>query len=396
MSAVIVHKMSVYPLTIPLRRTISHGICERDMSEPVVVSVELRDGTIGYGETVPRFHVTGESSESVVETVCELFLPSAVDFHPRSFPEALEAIEALPWKDGTDHLIPAARAAVELALLDAVLRVYGRRVDDVVRWMGAVGFGLPGSIERVRFSGVLAPERTAKMLRQLRLMYWGGLRDFKLKIRGGDDGSRLRFVVGYLGRSVRDGRATLRLDANGVWSKDEAIEWLSDTSDMPFTLLEQPLPRGLEGELPILRDLFDVALVHDESLITREDGERLINLGVADVFNIRISKCGGLIPALQLAALARRSKVRIQLGCMMGETSILSAAGLRFLQVCPGVEWAEGCFGSSLISSDVIRRGLRFGYGGKPPRVRGDGLGVSVDPQRLVNLCSTKPIVLNL
>jgi muconate cycloisomerase len=136
--------------------------------------------------------------------------------------------------------------------------------------------------------------------------------------------------------------------------------------------------------------------VHDESLITIDDAKRLIELGVADVFNIRISKCGGLLPALHIAALARRSSVRIQLGCMVGETSILSAAGIRFLEVCPGVEWAEGCFGSFLLRSDVVAKGVRFGYGGRIPRLLKTGLGIAVDPRRLEQLCVQQPEVINL
>jgi muconate cycloisomerase len=128
-----------------------------------------------------------------------------------------------------------------------------------------------------------------------------------------------------------------------------------------------------------------------------EDARRLIELGVADVFNIRISKCGGLLPSLRLAALARRENVDIQLGCMVGETSILSAAGLRFLQVCPGVRWAEGCFGSFLLTDDVTTKGLRFGYGGRPPRLSPrSGLGIRVEPARLDRLAADPPSTFNL
>ena len=165
---------------------------------------------------------------------------------------------------------------------------------------------------------------------------------------------------------------------------------------MPIAGLEQPLAKGNESDLLILRDLFDIPLILDESLITIEDGQRLIDLGVADGFNIRISKCGGLLPSLRLAALARRASVEVQLGCMTGETSILSAAGLRFLQVCPAVLRAEGCFGSLLLSDDVVAESLRFGYGGRLPRLRGAGLGVNVDPERIRRLCADEPVVINL
>jgi muconate cycloisomerase len=238
-------------------------------------------------------------------------------------------------------------------------------------------------------------------------MYWSGLRHFKLKVGTPGDRQRLEQVCYYLRRPLAKKRATLRVDANGSWSIESAIEWLSATAHLPISAVEQPLPRGHEHEEDLGRVRAPHAplgrvqrthptWIHDESLITIDDAQRLIELGVADAFNIRISKCGGLIPSLRIAALARRHSVRIQLGCMVGETNILSAAGLRFLEVCPGVIWAEGCFGSFLLTDDVTKKALRFGYAGRPPKLKEPGLGATVDPIRLKRLRAGEPIVTNL
>ncbi|MBI4719063.1 MAG: hypothetical protein HY763_14755 [Planctomycetes bacterium] len=396
MTSAVVRQIRLYPLRIPLRQRVVHAAAERHVAEPVVVAVELGNGVTGYGETLPRPYVTGESVEGVLELGSGPLGAALLSFHPPSFPDALEAIEALPWRDAEGRCFPAARCALELALLDAALRSFRRGMDDVVRWMGLPGFGGPGSLGRIRFSGVLAAAGAEAALRQLRLMYWGGLRHFKLKVGEPGDHDRLGRAAAYLRRAIEHRGATLRVDANGAWSKDQAIDWLAVSGDLPIAALEQPLPRGAEDQLPVIRDLFAGPIMHDESLITEEDARRLIELGVADFFNIRISKCGGLLPSLRLAALARRENVGIQLGCMVGETSILSAAAVRFLQVCPGVRWAEGCFGSYLLSSDVVARGLRFGYAGRPPRLPDSGSGIEVDAQRLEQLCPAGPIVMNL
>ena len=399
-----------------MRRKVSHAAAERTTADPIVVAVELTNGTIGYGETLARDYVTGETRASVVVAIERVIAPAIVRFHARSLPDALEALESLPWHDRHGRPIPAARAAVELALLDAVLRTYGRGMDDVVAWMGLPGFGEPGSLTRIRYSGVLAASKPESVLRQLRAMYWGGLRHFKLKVGTPNDRASLERVTRYLRRPIARGRVTLRVDANGSWSLGEADEWLRETSFVPIAGVEQPLPRHSEGDLAELirrkrvtvgepaspvgsrsgSRRLDRLLIHDESLLVIDDAHRLIRSGVAGGFNIRISKCGGLIPSLRIAALALRSGVAIQLGCMVGETSILSAAGLRFLSVCPSVLWAEGCFGSFLISGDVVARPLRFGYGGRPPRIDSRGLGVEVDPQRLAALADSSPIVMNL
>jgi len=416
----VANRLIVYPLSIPLRHRVAHAASQRAITDPVVVGVELRNGTLGHGETLPREYVTGETVESVLSAIEAVFVPAVLAFHPHSFPEALEAIEGLPWVDSTGRSVAAARAAVELALLDASLQFYGRDFDAVVQWMGLAGFGSPGSIDRLRFSGVLACDDTAKTLRQLRRMYWGGLRHFKLKVGTEGDRERIERVVHYLRRPLARGKASLRVDANGTWTVEQLVEWLSATAHLSIDAIEQPLPRGQESELPRLAVGQSAAphpecprgddapssvasspagrcFVHDESLCTIEDARRLLDLGVADIFNIRISKCGGLLPSLRLAALARRENVDIQLGCMVGETSILSAAGLRFLQVCPGVRWAEGCFGSFLLADDIVAKPLRFGYGGRPPRLPSlPGLGVRVDTDRLRLLSSHLSTVFNL
>ncbi|MHC4091988.1 MAG: enolase C-terminal domain-like protein, partial [Planctomycetota bacterium] len=154
--------------------------------------------------------------------------------------------------------------------------------------------------------------------------------------------------------------------------------------EVPLAGIEQPLGKGQDADLPTVRQASRAPLIHDESLVTLDDARRLTALGVAD--NIRISKCGGLLPALRLAHFARQHGAIIQLGCMVGETSILSAAGRRLLEMVPSVAFAEGWFGSFLLRADVVGRPLRFRYGGLGRELPGPGLGVEVDPQRLTPL----------
>ena len=158
--------------------------------------------------------------------------------------------------------------------------------------------------------------------------------------------------------------------------------------DVPLVAVEQPLSPADDSKLvPLVDDGLlsgtvgrvgrtrlpgsapeAPIVVLDESLRTLDDAQTLVEAGIGGGFNIRIAKCGGLIPSLRLAAFARREGVQIQLGCMVGETSLLSAAAIRFLEVCPGVRWAEGCFGKLLLRDEIVARPLRFGFGGRPPK----------------------------
>jgi muconate cycloisomerase len=276
------------------------------------------------------------------------------------------------------------------------MRYFDRDMGDICGWMGLAGGGPPGSIKSARFSMVLASGNPASLRRQARLAHWLGFRHFKLKVGMADDTARVAAVREILGKAILAGRTTLRLDANSAWDLDAAIAWLKRHGDLLLAGVEQPMGREHDEDLIPLKEQTGQRMVHDESLVTMADAERLVELGVADAFNIRLSKCGGLLPSLRLAAYARARKVEVQLGCMVGETSILSAAGLRFLECVPSVRFVEGCFGSLLLADDVVRKGLRFGLGGRLPRLRGLGWGIDVDEERLRRLCVDRPVVMAL
>jgi L-Ala-D/L-Glu epimerase len=372
----------LFPLRLPLRRSFRHAAHTRNEADPVVVQVELADGTCGYGETLPRDYVTGEIFESLVRTVREELLDRLVAMRPERLPDALEEIAALPERDSAGRIITAARAGIELALLDAYSRYFHKPISQAVGWFGLPGFGPPASLRKVRYSGVLSGDDIGRLGWSTRIMRWFGLRDFKLKVGYTDDEERIRCVQRVLGRSLGRTR-TLRLDANAAWTLERAIEVLAPIQDVPIAAVEQPFPPGDDAAVQALKRAVNVTVMHDESLVTLDDAERLIGAGIADAFNIRLSKNGGLLPSLRLAHLARRHGVMFQLGCMVGETGILSAAGRRFLENVPGVTFAEGSYGRFLLRQDVTRPAVRFGYGGWGHPLPEPGWGVTVDTDAL-------------
>jgi muconate cycloisomerase len=104
--------------------------------------------------------------------------------------------------------------------------------------------------------------------------------------------------------------------------------------------------------------------------------------------NVRISKCGGLVGAYARCREAVDAGLMLQVGCQVGESSLLSAAHLSLLSALaslrPGVRYAEGCFGRHLLREDPASPLVQFGYGGRPPpRPSGAGLGVQIDQAML-------------
>lgn len=388
-----IRNLRIYRLAIPMRLRFEHALAARDTADPVIV--ELSAGApfahqVGYGETLARAYVTGETPESVLEDIANVFAPRLAEFRPESFVAALERIEALPMQLG-GRIVTAARTAVELALLDLTCRVFRRRPADIAGWMGLPGFGPPGCRAHARYSGYVVGRTRHKLQMLLRLQRLYGLQDFKLKVAIDGWQERLKWAFEVLGRPIERQKVTLRVDANAGWSLAEANEAAPLLEDCGVCALEQPLSDAGDADLPYLAEQTRCDLIADESLLTIADAQRLIAAGGVRVLNLRLAKNGGLMPALRMARLAIAAGLDVQLGCMVGETSILSAAGIAFLEACPKVRFVEGALGQLLLRRDVVRDSVRFGYGGRIASRPAAGLGVTVDPAALDRLSVNRP-----
>ncbi len=110
------------------------------------------------------------------------------------------------------------------------------------------------------------------------------------------------------------------------------------------------------------------------------DAEAAVAQRTADLLNVRLSKCGGILPSLRIIGLAQRSGLGVQLGCHPGETSLLSAAGRHVASRVAGLRYVEGSYDRHILAANLTRQDLTFGYGGRARPVDGPGLGVEVDP----------------
>src|SRR5262249_47277573 len=147
-----------------------------------------------------------------------------------------------------------------------------------------------------------------------------GFHQVKVKVgtRGQDDPRRLRALRWILGR-----RMDIRLDANEAWSPSELVERVGPLRRFRPTGLGQPVPHAKVDALAELRPRLGIPVMLDESLCGFPDAEAAVARRTADVLNVRISKCGGLLASLRIIALARRSGLGVQLGCHPGETALL-------------------------------------------------------------------------
>ncbi len=375
-----------------LRRPVIHASHARTSTENLIVVCKLSDGTTGYGEGVPREYVTGETIGSAFDLLRAADLTRQLA--PAStWPDAVAAAEALtlPPVPGDDRQCRgnAARCALELAYLDAFGKALGEPLMNAAKLLAPA---LYSPIERVRYSGVLLSAKGWKV-RVLALAYRvAGFRQVKVKvgIAGQDDGRKLRTVR----RCVSSGME-LRVDANEGWTANVAAARIAELEPAGIVSVEQPVPHEEVAELAKVRAKVKTPIMLDESLCGMVDAERAAAGGWCDSFNLRLSKCGGFIPTLRLAEYATAHKLGYQLGCQVGETGILSAAGRQFASSVAGLSAVEGSFDRHLVFDPLTTTDVTFSRrGGWAPMLTGGGTGVSIDPDKLDAVTVRKEVLI--
>lgn len=372
-------QLDLYRTTIPMR-SFDHAAASRSVAEAILVKLTYDDGFVGWGETLPRKYVTGETLETVPGDIEKTIWPACIEddaLAPSAKPQTI------PAKAGR-RCLNAAACAVDLAGLRRMFHDL-HNIPPALMQKLAHRARLRTYID-AKVSGVLGSKDPAKTARRFRLMRWFGLTDFKLKLGLGDDvdAENLRLVHKKLRRAIKAGRATLRVDVNGAWDEQTTPERIDALGEYGLCAVEQPV-YCTASKLVKLARRCSLPLIADETLLTERNAKTLLAVPEKIWWNLRIAKNGGLLPTLKLMNQAARHHVPFVLGCMVGESSILSAAQRRLLQLGPVPRFVEGNYGRFLLAGDLLggRKSLTFGYGGALRILRDDGLGVTVSEDKI-------------
>ncbi|HEX7228040.1 MAG TPA: enolase C-terminal domain-like protein, partial [Candidatus Binatia bacterium] len=377
-----IEEVTIYRLRIPFHQTFRHALHNREESDAVIVKVIDSDGRSGFGESLPRSYVTGETSESMIARIREHLAPRVF---AQSFAPGWETFEYLQsvaseWTRSDERQSGlsawnAAFCAVELALLDWSLRADHCALADM----------LPPARYEVVYSGVISadgPNDAAALAKRMARL---GIRQIKVKVGTADDAARLEAV-----RKAAGAEVALRADANGAWNADDAIEQLRRLARFKLQAIEQPVRADDLAGMKRVRQESGVAVMADESLVTLDQARRMIDLGACDYFNVRLSKNGGIGGSLAIARLAQEAGIKIQIGAQVGETGILSAAGRTLAAHLPALAFAEGSFGTWLLAEDITFEHVAFGWAGRAPLLRSRGLSVTVKEDVVERLAMAK------
>ena len=197
------------------------------------------------------------------------------------------------------------------------------------------------------------------------------------KVKVAEPGQSLADDVARV-QAVRALIPTVRVDANGGWTVQQAVEAAQAlTADGELEYLEQPC-RTI-GELAELRGLIGVPVAADESIRRASDPLAVVRAKAADIAVLKVAPLGGVQAMLDIAA---RIDIPIVVSSAL-DSAVGIAAGLAAAAALPTLGHACGLGTGGLFVEDVIDPGLTPADGWLP-------VGPVVpDPARLAGLAAS-------
>jgi len=350
-----ISRIEIFKANIPFKGPFRHAAKSRSDSESIFVKVSLDNGIAGFGESLPRSYVTGNTQDSVFKELCA--------YSPRLIGTVLDgSTGSVEFIKGLEGIELEARCALELALLDALGKASSRPVSH---FLGEV------VNKNLVYSMVVSGESGLKTAAVCLFAGASGYKFIKVKVGSGDDEARVSLC-----RRMLPG-ADIRIDANGAWDTMTALSMIKRLRKFNISCIEQPTQKGVTEAMQEVADYCPEPVMADESLCTKEDALMFANTRACDMFNVRLSKNGGIFRSLEIIKIARDNGLGYQIGCLVGETGILSAAARQVACVANGISYLEGSYSRFLLKEDAVAEDLTprrsIGYA-----LEGPGLGVTV------------------
>jgi len=303
------------------------------LSEPYTIAYETVDSTtnvflrlhtntplVGLGCAAPDPYVTGETPSDVLVALdrAATVLTGLDPTRPAAVWSRLQQVLGNR---------PSTLAALDMAVLDLFGKVCGLPLWKILG-------GARDTIKAGMTIGIMDEQQTVEQAR-----HWVGEGFSFLKLKGGldatGDAARVRKVREAIGPGVQ-----LALDANGGYSVEQALTFLSGCVGVALTFLEQPTPRQLPSWLGEVQCHTSVPMMADESLTSPRQALELAAGPQVHLFNIKLMKVGGIRQALAIDAIGEAAGIGVMVGCL-DESALAIAAGLHFALARPNVLYAD-------------------------------------------------------
>lgn len=296
-------------ISVPLRVPFKTALRSVSSVEDIIVEIHTDTGHVGYGEAPPTGAITGDTTGAIIGALKDHIIKTIVGRDVDEFEDLLQAMNKCIVKN------TSAKAAVDMALYD----LYGQLYKVPVYKM------LGGSRKKIITDITISVNSPEEMASDTLNAVSRGYDTLKVKVGANPelDVARLTAVRQAAGPERR-----LRIDANQAWSPKQAVRILNQMQEkgLDIEFVEQPVAaHDFEGLRYVTQRSY-VPVLADESVFSPTDAMKIMQMGAADLVNIKLMKCGGLYNALQIASAAEVYGVECMIGCMLEAKISVNAA----------------------------------------------------------------------
>lgn len=369
-----IDKVTIHQISLPFSFDFSHSLRTRSSVNNILVQVIADRGEVtGYGEGAPRPYVTGETQKGAVESIMG-FTREAL------FPWDLTDVSQI-W-NLADRLTKGKEAnsaicALETSLLDALGKKEKKSIIDY--------FPRDFSTSTIYYGGAIPLADKQRVMEVCHLIK--GRQIKKLKLKFGNNIEKNREAIDAV-KQVYGDDYDLKVDVNGVWDYEMALKHVPLIKEYVVRVVEQPMSPGdpnIARYAQVMQEC-GVILMADESACSFADMETIAEEGYYGMVNMRLSKCGGFRNSLNMIDYLRNYGISFQVGCQLGESGLLSAAGRALSLLCSDAVYYDGSYDEFLLKENVTLEHVSFGPGGEAGPLEGPGLGVRISHQNLERL----------
>ena len=328
-------KLSWQPKKLLLKETFSISYGNYDFRNALLISLSYKD-KIGFGECV-AINYYGINLDEFILKLKEIQtkIEAKEIVHPKEFYQFLTSL----------NLHSFLCSALDCAYWD----LYGKLENKSFSQLNNLNSSnLPESSYTISIALV------DEQIQKIQNSDW---QKFKVKCNGLDQN--------YTFKLLETGKQ-IALDSNTSFSDDDCNFLQNNELTRNFLYIEQPRP---VGEFQVLNKNLNAVWMADEDCQNSSYLEKLQPHYSA--INIKLMKCGGITPALELIREAKKFGYKIMIGCMT-ESSVGISAGIAVASLC---DFAD-LDGANLISNDFARGS--FVEKGKLVLSENPGLGISL------------------
>ena len=354
--------LETIPYALPFSEPYVTSRGRLDQRELLLLKLKTSGGPTGLGETVAMSLRGGPglaAIESELNDTCTPLL-TGLKLTANNLAGTIAGVAAT-------GVSPAALAAVDLALHDLLGRIEGAPVWQL---LGATG------ASPVRCNATLVAGEPEAVADEAERWVEDGFDTVKMKVGVAGDVDQVAEVRDRIGPGAR-----IRVDANGAWSAEEAIQKLESMASHGIELAEQPAA-DIES-LARTRRAVRVPIAADESVTTLAEAHRAIDAGACDMATAKLVKVGGIAAGLELGR-----EIPIYLSSALdGPLGIAAAFHLAqaMPRLAPASGLAQGLATQRLYAATIARVGPEL-EGPMLSAPDEPGLGVEIDELALARL----------